>query len=78
MSIQKLYIDQQIAEYPEVSSITRRLDIPAEIVANGQEVYDSISGAPDPEGENSTFFDSQYRCLYKKMSGHPFIYLLWL
>ena len=48
MSIQKLYIDQQIADYPEVSSITGRLGLAAEIVTDAQQVYDSISGAPDP------------------------------
>ncbi len=54
MSIKKLYIDQQIAEYPEVTSITRRLGLPAEIVANSQEVYDRISGAPDPIQKGKT------------------------
>ena len=38
MSMKKLYIDQQIAEYPEVASIMRRLGVPAEIVAHSQEV----------------------------------------
>jgi len=54
MSIKKLYIDRQIAEYPEVTSITRRLGVPAEIVAGSQEVYDRIAGAPDPVQKGKT------------------------
>ena len=57
MSIQQLYIDQEIADYPEVISFIRLIDRPAEVVANDREVYERISGAPDPilKGENSSF-----------------------
>ena len=48
MSIQKLYIDQQVAESPAVTAIIRRLDLPAELIADARQVYESVSGAPDP------------------------------
>ena len=51
MSIQKIYIERQVAESPEVSAICRRLNLPFEIVANPQEVYDIVSRASDPVGE---------------------------
>jgi len=54
MSIKKLYIDQQIADFPEVRTITRRFGIPAEIVTGDQQVYDNISGAADPIKKGKT------------------------
>jgi len=48
MSIQKLYIDHQVADSPEVYTISQRLNAPIEIVKNAQEVYDRISAATDP------------------------------
>ncbi len=71
MSIQQLYIDQQIADSPEVSTITRCLDIPVEIVANDQEVYDSILGAPDPiqKGKTVLFLTRNKGAFIKKCPG---------
>jgi spore photoproduct lyase len=48
MSIQKLYIDQQVKDSVEVNAIVRRLDLPYEIVSDAQMVYDRMSAAPDP------------------------------
>jgi spore photoproduct lyase len=48
MSIQKLYIDRQIADSPEVHDIARRLNLAGEIVDSAQKVYDQISAAADP------------------------------
>lgn len=48
MSLLKLYIDQQIADYPEVISISQRLNMHTEIVQNAQEVYDYVSNTEDP------------------------------
>ena len=48
MSIQKLYVDKQVADSHEVNSILRRLRAPGEIVKNAQEVYDKISAEKDP------------------------------
>ncbi len=48
MSIQKLYIDQQVAESTDVHSISKRLNLKGEIVKKAQEVYDRISAAADP------------------------------
>ena len=57
MSIKKIYIERQVAESPEVSAICRRLNLPFEIVANPQEVYDIVSRASDPvrEGKRMLF-----------------------
>ena len=48
MSINKLYIDQQIANSPEVYTISQRLKIKGEIIQSAKEVYESISTAADP------------------------------
>ena len=50
MSIQKLYIDRQIADSPQVASISDRLGLTGEIVADAQTVYDAVSTAADPVG----------------------------
>jgi spore photoproduct lyase len=54
MSIQKLYIDQQIADSPEVHDIARRLNLAGEIVVSAQKVYDQISAAADPVKKGKT------------------------
>jgi spore photoproduct lyase len=51
MSIQKLYIDRQIAESPQVGLITERLRLTGEIVPDAQTVYDAVSAAADPVGQ---------------------------
>jgi spore photoproduct lyase len=48
MSIQKLYIDRQIADSPQVDLIAKRLGLTGEIVANAQTVYDNVSASTDP------------------------------
>jgi spore photoproduct lyase len=44
----KLYIDQQVLNSPYVDSIRSRIDVPAEIVRNAREVFESISCSNDP------------------------------
>jgi spore photoproduct lyase len=51
MSIQKLYIDQQVADTPEVHAISKRLNLQGRIVKDAGEVYDKISAATDPVGK---------------------------
>ena len=48
MSIQKLYIDRQIAHFPQVSLIAERLGLRGEIVPDAQQVYDTVTAAGDP------------------------------
>ncbi len=71
MSIQQLYIDQEIADYPEVISFIRLIDRPAEIVANDREVYERISGAPDPilKGKTVLFLTRNKGAFIKKCPG---------
>jgi spore photoproduct lyase len=54
MPIQELYIAQQVVDYPEVRAITRRLDLPYEIIGDTQEVYDRLAAAPDPIQKGKT------------------------
>jgi len=48
MTIQKLYVDREVVDFPQVNAISRRLDLPAEIVSDPQEVYDRVSADDDP------------------------------
>ena len=54
MAIKKLYVDRQIADFPEVRAISRRLNLPSEIVTNPQEVYDNVSTSNDPVQKGKT------------------------
>ena len=71
MSIQKLYIDQQVAESPAVSAIIRRLDLPVELIVDAQQVYESVSGAPDPirMGKTVLFITRNKGAFIKKCPG---------
>jgi spore photoproduct lyase len=48
MAIQKLFVDQKIADSPQVNVISRRLNLTPRIVSNPQEVYDTVSAGEDP------------------------------
>ena len=54
MAIQKLYVDRKIADFPQVSAISRRLDLPSEIVSDPQMVYDSVLAGDDPVKKGKT------------------------
>ena len=54
MTIQKLYVDRKIADFPQVSAISRRLNLPSEIVSDPQEVYDNVLAADDPVKKGKT------------------------
>ena len=47
-TIQKLYVDRKIYDFPQVNAISRRLDLPPEIVSDPQTVYDRVSADDDP------------------------------
>jgi spore photoproduct lyase len=48
MSVEKLYIDRQVANSPQVPLIAKRLGLAGEIVPDAQAVYDDVSAAADP------------------------------
>jgi spore photoproduct lyase len=48
VSIQKLFVDQKIADFPQVGSFSRRLNLKPTIVSNPQEVYDTVLPGDDP------------------------------
>ena len=48
MTIQKLYVDRKIAEFPQVDAVSRRLALVPEIVSGPQEVYNCVSADADP------------------------------
>ncbi|MBC8392546.1 MAG: DNA photolyase [Deltaproteobacteria bacterium] len=48
MKILKLFIDDQVADTPEVASIRSRLGIQAQVVHDIREVYKAVSSAADP------------------------------
>ena len=54
MTIQKLYVDRNIVDSPEVITITRRLGLPHEIVSDPQTVYDRVSKDDDPVNKGKT------------------------
>jgi spore photoproduct lyase len=74
MSISKLYIDQQVADSPEVHTISQRLNAPVEIVRNAQDVYDRISAAADPinKGKKILFLTRNRGAFLKKCPGTRF------
>jgi len=74
MSIQKLYIEQQVKDSAEVNAIVRRLDMPYEIVSDAQMVYDRISAAPDPiqKAKSVLFLTSNKGAFIRKCPGTRF------
>ncbi|UCD82605.1 MAG: DNA photolyase [Desulfobacterales bacterium] len=54
MSIQKLYIDQQVKDSDKVRAIIRRLNVPSEIITDARQVYDRVSAATDPVQKGKT------------------------
>lgn len=48
MAITKLYIDQRVQDFPETLSIQSRLNLPATVVTNCQDVFDYVLSSKDP------------------------------
>ena len=71
MSIQKLYIDQQIADSPQVRLIAKRLGLAGEIVPDVQTVYDTVSAAADPvrQGKKILFLTRNKGSFIKECPG---------
>ncbi len=71
MSIQKLYIDQQIADSPQVALISERLDLAGEIVPDARAVYETVSAATDPlrRGKEVLFLTRNKGAFIKKCPG---------
>ncbi len=71
MSIQKLYIDRQIADSPQVALIAKRLGLVGEIVPDAQTVYDAVSAATDPvrQGKKMLFLTRNKGSFIKECPG---------
>jgi spore photoproduct lyase len=50
VTIQALYIDAQVADWPEAGSIRSRLGVPTQTVATADDVYADLAAAEDPVG----------------------------
>ena len=48
MALKKIFVDRVVADTAPVRAICRRLDLPREIVADAQSVYDFVAAADDP------------------------------
>ena len=71
LTFSKLYIEQQVAHLPEVASIRSRLNIPSEIVEDGQNIFDWVSCADDPvrEGKKLLFLTRNKGAFIKDCPG---------
>jgi spore photoproduct lyase len=71
MSIQKLYIDRQIADSPQVRLITERLGLAGEIVPDARTVYNVVSAAADPvrQGKKVLFLTRNKGSFIKECPG---------
>jgi spore photoproduct lyase len=71
MSIQKLYIDRQIADSPQVRLIAERLGLAGDIVPDAQTVYDTVSAAADPvlQGKKVLFLTRNRGSFIKECPG---------
>jgi len=51
MKISRLFIDAQVADWPQTEALGRRFDAPVQTVQSAQEVYAAVAAAQDPIGE---------------------------
>jgi len=74
MPIKTLYIDQQVADFPEVASISRRLNLRAVVVPDARQVYDEVSTAKDPvkKGKSVLFLTRNKGSFVKSCPGTRF------
>jgi spore photoproduct lyase len=71
MRISKLFINRQVADHPMTRSIQSRLKLPAETVQNAQQVYETVSSAPDPvrQGKETLYLTRNRGAFLKKCPG---------
>jgi DNA repair photolyase len=71
MAVEKLYVDQKIADFSQISAISRRLDLHPKIVSNYREVYDLVSADNDPvkKGKTVLFLTYNRGAFIKKCPG---------
>jgi spore photoproduct lyase len=71
MSIQKLYIDRQVADSPQVRLIAERLGLAGDIVPHAQTVYDAVLAAADPvrQGKKVLFLTRNKGSFIKECPG---------
>jgi len=71
LPISTLYIDQQVADHPEVAAIQSRLNVPPTIVKNTLEVYHTVLKADDPikKGKEVLFLTRNMGAFIRKCPG---------
>jgi spore photoproduct lyase len=71
VTITKLYIDQEVKDFPESVSIQSRLNLPAEVVTHFQQVFDYILSAKDPilRGKQTLYLTRNKGAFVKKCPG---------
>jgi spore photoproduct lyase len=71
VTITKLYIDQEVKDFPESVSIQSRLNLPAEVVTHFQQVFDYILSSKDPilKGKQTLYLTRNKGAFVKKCPG---------
>ena len=71
MPILKLYIDKEIADFPQVISIQSNLNVPFHIISDTSQVYKSLSLSDDPiqKGKQTLFLTKNKGAFIKKCPG---------
>jgi spore photoproduct lyase len=71
VTITKLYIDQEVKDFPESVSIQSRLNLPAEVVTHFQQVFDYVLSSKDPilKGKQTLYLTRNKGAFVKKCPG---------
>ena len=71
VTITKLYIDQEVKDFPESVSIQSRLNLPVEVVTHFQQVFDYILSAKDPisKGKQTLYLTRNKGAFVKRCPG---------
>jgi spore photoproduct lyase len=71
VTITKLYIDQEVKDFPESVSIQSRLNLPVEVVTHFQQVFDYILSSNDPilKGKQTLYLTLNKGAFVKKCPG---------
>jgi spore photoproduct lyase len=71
VTITKLYIDQEVKDFPESVSIQSRLNLPVEVVTHFQQVFDYILSSKDPilKGKQTLYLTLNKGAFVKKCPG---------
>jgi spore photoproduct lyase len=74
LSISKIYIEQNVVDFPEVLSIQNQLSVPCEVISNAQNVFERLSFADDPikKGKEVLFLTRNKGAFVRKCPGTRF------